>query len=67
MIVIRKSNNKNKNISDMVKKIKNSFDIELEDNNSYSYSIKIYNNKDDLEAICALLYNNNTKYEVIEE
>jgi hypothetical protein len=29
MIVIRKSNNKNKNISDMVKKIKNSFDIEL--------------------------------------
>ena len=67
MIVIRKSNNKNKNLFDMVKKIKNSFDVDVEDNNSYSYSIKIYNNKDDLEAICSLLYNNNTKYEVIEE
>jgi hypothetical protein len=67
MIVIRKKNNKNTDLSDIVKMVKKSFDVEIEDNNSYSYSIKIYSNEDDLEAICSLLYNNKTKYEVIEE
>jgi len=67
MIVVRKINNKNTDLLGIVKRIKKSFDVEIEDNNLYSYSIKIYSNKDDLEAICSLLYNNKTKYEVIEE
>lgn len=63
MIVIPNKKDNFKIFKTQIPLLRDKFDISIEDFSSYSYSAKIYNNEDDLEAICRILNKSNIAYE----